>query len=361
MMKHIILSLTLTTLTVLAEMKPVYIGTMAEGIYLAKFDTIHGILMEPTLVAKYEKAGFLALHPKKPILYSIGSGNKVAAFNIRKDHALILINEADCGGTGPCHLTVDNTGRSLAVANYGGGSLTTLRLDADGKIGDIISNKQIKGTGPHPTRQNAAHAHGVYFNKANNLLFAPDLGTDETLIFKFNPETSEITPNDPAALKSQPGSGPRHMDFSPDEKHAYIINELTNTVTVADFNSKTGSFAEIQTIPTLPDDFKEQSTTAEIEVHPNGNFVYGSNRGHNSIVVYKRDLETGKLTIVQHAPCGGQTPRHFTIDPSGKWLLCGHQNSNTLSILSLNPETGLLGEPQSTVEIPSPVCILFPN
>ena len=150
------------------------------------------------------------------------------------------------------------------------------------------------------------------------------------------------------------------MDFSPAEKHACIINELTNTVTVADFNSKTGSFAEIQTIPTLPDDFKEQNTTAEIEVHPNGNFVYGSNRGHNSIVVYKRDLETGKLTIVQHAPCGGQTPRHFTIDPSGKWLLCGHQNSNTLSVLSLDPETGLLGEPQSTIEIPSPVCVLFP-
>jgi 6-phosphogluconolactonase len=150
------------------------------------------------------------------------------------------------------------------------------------------------------------------------------------------------------------------MDFSPDEKHAYIINELTNTVTVAEVNAQTGKLTDIQTIPTLPDDFKEPSTTAEIEVHPNGKFVYGSNRGHDSIVVYQRDPNTGKLTLLQHAPCGGKTPRHFAIDPSGKWLLCGHQNSNTLSILSLNPETGMLSEPKSTIETPAPICILFP-
>ncbi len=358
-MKRIILSLLLTTLTVFAEIKMVYIGTMAEGIYLAKFDTNSGILSQPELIVKYERAGFLALHPEKPILYSVGLGTKVGAFSISKDHSLIFLNEADSGGAGPCHLVVDLTGRTLAVSNYGGGTVSTFRLDPDGKIEEMASNIKIQGSGPHPNRQNGPHTHGVYFNKANNLLFAPDLGTDETLIYKFNTLTAEITPNDPAALKAPPGSGPRHMDFSPDEKHAYIINELTNTVTVADFNPKTGGLTDIQTIPTLPDDFKEPSTTAEIEVHPNGNFVYGSNRGHNSIVVYQRDPKTGKLTFLQHAPCGGQTPRHFAIDPSGKWLLCGHQNSNTLSILSLNPETGLLGEPQATVVIPNPVCILF--
>ena len=149
------------------------------------------------------------------------------------------------------------------------------------------------------------------------------------------------------------------MAFSPDEKHAYIINELTNTISVAAFNQDTGALTEVQTISTLPGDFKD-GTTAEIEVHPNGNFVYGSNRGHNSIVVYKRDSETGKLTYVQHAPCGGEIPRHFKIDPSGKWLICGHQNSNTISVLSLDPETGKLGEPQSTVKAPKPICILFP-
>jgi 6-phosphogluconolactonase len=159
---------------------------------------------------------------------------------------------------------------------------------------------------------------------------------------------------------SPPGGGPRHMAFSPDEKHTYVINELTNTVSVAQFNAETGALKPIQEIGTLPDGFTEPNTTAEIEVHANGNFVYGSNRGHDSIVVYKRDPKTGKLTLVQHAPCGGKTPRHFKIDPSGKWLLCAHQNSDTISVLSLDPATGLLGEPKSTVRAPKPICILFP-
>ena len=150
------------------------------------------------------------------------------------------------------------------------------------------------------------------------------------------------------------------MVFSPDEKHAYVINELTSTVTVAEFNKEAGSLTYIQTIATLPKDFTEHSSTAEIQVHPNGKFVYGSNRGHDSIVVFKRDPETGKLTFIQYAPCGGKTPRHFTIDPSGKWLLCGHQSSDTISILSLDPETGLLGEPKDTISTPKPICILFP-
>lgn len=359
-MKRILLTFALSALAVYAETKPVFIGTGADGIYLAEFDTTNGTLTKPVLTGKYDKPGFLALHPEKPVLYSIGFGSKVAAFSIAKDHSLTLINDADSGGAGPCHVAVDSTGRTLAVANYGGGTVATFRLDADGKIEKMISNIKIKGSGPNPKRQTAAHTHGVYFNKANNLLFAPDLGTDETLIYKFNPATSEITPNDPAAIKAPPGSGPRHMDFSPDEKHAYIINELTNTVTVAEVNTQTGKLTDIQTIATLPDDFKEPSTTAEIEVHPNEKFVYGSNRGHDSIVVYQRDPKTGKLTFLQHAPCGGKTPRHFAIDPSGKWLLCGHQNSNTLSILSLNPETGMLSEPKSTIEAPAPICILFP-
>ncbi len=219
---------------------------------------------------------------------------------------------------------------------------------------------KITGSGPNERRQKDPHTHGVYFDNANRFLIAPDLGADKTVVFKFDAATSALTPNDPAGFAAPPGSGPRHMDFSADEKHAYIINELTNTVSVTAYDESKGSFTEIQTIDTLPEDFAKENTTAEIEVHPNGNFVYGSNRGHNSIVVYKRDPETGKLTFLQHAPCGGDGPRHFKIDPSGKWLLCGHQNSNTLSILSLDPETGKLGDPQGTVETPSPICILFP-
>jgi 6-phosphogluconolactonase len=359
-MKRILLYLSLSSLSVFAEARPVYIGTHADGIYLAEFDSEKGTLTKPALAGKFEKLGFIALHPKKTVLYTAGFGSKVGAFSIGKDHSLTFINDADSGGANPCHVAVNASGSTLAVANYSGGSLSTYSLDTDGKIVKMVSNYKIEGTGPNQVRQTAAHTHGVYFNQADNLLFAPDLGADETLIYRFDPKTSELTPSDPKSFKAQPGSGPRHLDFSPDEKHAYIINELTNTVTVAAFDVKTASFTEIQTLPTLPEDFKEVSSTAEIEVHPDGNFVYGSNRGHNSIVVYKRDPETGKLNCLQHVPCGGEIPRHFAIDPSGKWLLCGHQNSNTISVLSLNPQTGLLGEPQSTVEIPSPICILFP-
>jgi 6-phosphogluconolactonase len=350
--------LLLTTLALQAQ--PIYIGTAADGIYLADFDPEKGTLTEPTLAAKYPSPGFLAIHPEKPILYSIGGGNTVAAFTIGEKNALTQLGTASSGGGGPCHLAIDDSGRTLTVANYGDGSFASIRLGADGKPGEIVTLVKNTGTGPNEKRQTAPHTHGVYFDNANRFLFVPDLGIDKVLIYKFDPATSELTPNEPAEMISPPGAGPRHMAFSPDEKHAYIINELTNTVSVAEFDPKSGALKPIQEIATLPADFKEQSTTAEIEVHPNGNFVYGSNRGHDSIVVYKRDPETGKLTFLQHAPCGGKTPRHFKIDPSGKWLICAHQNSDTISVLSLDPETGILGKPSTPVSAPKPNCILFP-
>jgi len=346
--------------TIASHAQPVFIGTGAEGIYLTDFNPEKGTLTKTVQVAEYSRPGFLALHPEKPILYSIGGNNKVAAFTISEGNSLALIGEASCGGIGPCHLAIDASGRTLAVANYGDGSVVTIRLDANGKPGETASVFKIEGSGPDESRQKEAHTHGVYFDNANRFLFAPDLGADKTLVYKFDPATSEIVPHDPAALAAPPGSGPRHMAFSSDEKHTYVINELTNTVTVAEFDQEAGSFTDIQTIATLPDDFTKFNKTAEIEVHPNGKFVYGSNRGHDSIVVFKRDPESGELTFLQHAPCGGKTPRHFTIDPSGKWLLCGHQDSDTISVLSLDPETGLLGDPKNTVSIPKPICLIFP-
>jgi len=339
---------------------PVYIGTGADGIYLASFDDETGVLTEPKLAAAYPTPGFLAMHPEKPVLLCVGGGDTVASFSIGKDYSLTAIGSAPSGGKGPCHLAIDASGRTLAVANYGGGSFATIRLDADGKPGEIVSLEKMTGSGPNKNRQEAAHAHGVYFDNANRFLFVPDLGIDRVLIRKFDPATSALSPGDPPEMVSPPGGGPRHMAFSPDEKHAYVINELTNTVSVADFDVETGALIPKQEIKTLPDGFTEPNTTAEIEVHPNGNFVYGSNRGHDSIVVYRRDTKTGILTFLQHAPCGGKTPRHFKIHPTGKWLICAHQNSDTISVLALDPATGLLGEPKSTVPAPKPNCILFP-
>lgn len=163
------------------------------------------------------------------------------------------------------------------------------------------------------------------------------------------------------SLATAPGAGPRHMAFSPNEKHAYVINELDNTVLAASHQAGTGKLTPLGSVPTLPADFTAQNTTAEIKVYPNGKWVYASNRGHDSIVVYQRDPASGALKFLQHAPCGGKAPRHFKIDPSGKWLLCAHLDSNTISVLALDPESGLLGKRIQTVFAPNPICILSVN
>lgn len=347
---------------------PVFIGTntggdsTGKGIYLADFDSTTGKLSEPVLAAEYEGPGFLALHPSKPILYSIGrpakayadGSSSVAAFGIGEGNQLKFLGDASVGGKGACHLAVDATGRTVAIANYGDGSISTVRLDENGIPGEIATLILNKGSGPHE-RQKGPHAHGVYFDKANQHLFVTDLGLDKVLVYPFDEASGKL--GDPLPpLVTAPGAGPRHMAFSPDEKHAYVINELDNTMLGASYD--TGSFQALGTLSTLPADFTG-GTTAEVEVHANGNFVYGSNRGHDSIVVYRRNPESGGLTHLQNAPCGGKVPRHFKIDPSGKWLLCGHQESHTISVLPLDPESGMLGEPAITISTPSPICILF--
>ena len=349
---------------------PIYIGTStgksstSKGIYLADFDSTTGKLSEPTLAVEYQNPGFLALHPSKPLLYACGIPNNlfpdesgsVAAFSIGENHSLKFLGEASSGGKGTCHLAIDATGKTVAIANYGDGSLSTVKLDDSGLPTASATVIKHSGDGPNKPRQDGPHAHGVYFDKANKHLFVPDLGLDRVFVYPFDATTSELgTPL--AALTTMAGAGPRHMTFSADEKFAYVINELDNTVLVASYVD--GKFKPLTTVKTLPDGYVEKSTTSEIEVHPNGKFVYGSNRGHDSLTVYQRDEKTGNLTLIQHAPCGGKTPRHFKIDPTGKWLLCAHQGSNTISVLSLDPATGLLGEPSNSVSVPSPTCLLF--
>jgi 6-phosphogluconolactonase len=349
---------------------PVFVGTntggksTSKGIYLADFNAATGRLTEPTLAAEYKNPGFLALHPTKLVLYACGQPNKdfgdgsssVAAFAIGADHGLKFLGESSAGGKGACHVAVDATGGTVAVANYGDGSLSTVKLGEDGAPGESASVIKHQGHGPNQARQDGPHAHGVYFDKANRYLFVPDLGLDQVFVYPFDAKTSKLGEPLPS-LTISPGSGPRHMAFSPDEKNAYVINELANTVVATTYSD--GRFSTIGTQPTLPADFTSGSTTAEVEIHPSGKFVYGSNRGHDSIVVYRRDGKTGGLTLLQNVPCGGKVPRHFKIDPSGKWLLCAHQDSNTISVLPLDTETGLLGTVVSTVSAPSPICLVF--
>ncbi len=345
---------------------PLFIGTGAKAIYLTDFDSATGKLTEPVAVGDYGGPGWIAFHPTKPILYAVGKANTafpdktgaVAAFSISPDNKLTFLGEASSGGMDACHLAVDATGKSVAVANYSDGKTSTLLLDENGVPGNIASLIANAGSGPSP-RQKGPHAHGVYFDQSNKFLFEPDLGLDKVFIYKFDAAASTIEPSSPVALETAPGAGPRHLAFSPDEKSVYVINELNHTILVASYDGK-GGFEAVQTVATLPDGYDPgPNKTSEIEVHSNGKFVYGSNRGHDSIVVYSRDEATGKLTLVQHAPCGGKAPRHFKIDPSGKWMLVGHQDSNGISVLSLDPATGKLGEPSAPISTPSPICLLF--
>ncbi len=349
---------------------PVYIGTDtggsggSKGIYRADFDLVSGKLSEALLVAEYTNPGFLAFHPEKPVLYAVGEPKtafadgtaSIAAFHRVDDRPLEFIGEASTGGKGACHLAIDATGSTVAIANYSDGIIATVRLDQNGRPGEINSLIANKGSGPNQSRQEGPHAHGVYFDSASQHLIVPDLGLDQVLIYPFNANSSKLGAALPA-MATAPGSGPRHMAFSPGEEHAYIINELDNTILTASYAE--GKLTAISTIPTLPKDFTGESTTSEIEVHSNGKYVYASNRGHDSIAVYQRDPATGALTFIQHAPCGGKTPRHFKIDPSGKWLLCAHQNSNTLSVLSIDAKTGILSAPKHTISAPNPTCLLF--
>ncbi|MCX6866503.1 MAG: lactonase family protein [Verrucomicrobia bacterium] len=339
-------------------------NTTSKGIYAADFDPVSGKLSEPNLAAAYQSPGFLAVHPKLPVLYAVGAPNKpyadatsaVAAFAIAADHHLTFLGETSTGGKGACHLAVDPAGGTVAVAHYSDGRISTVRLNDQGAPVATVSVISNQGSGPNQTRQAGPHAHGVYFDMSNHHLCVPDLGLDKVLVYPFDPATSKLGGCLPP-LTTAPGAGPRHMAFSPDEKYAYVINELDNTVLAASYQD--GTLMALGTVPTLPKDFAGNNTTAEIEVSPDGCFAYASNRGHDSITVFRRDVKSGALTLLQHAPCGGKKPRHFKLAPGGKWLLCAHQDANTISVLPLNPQTGEPGPPASTVPSPSPICILF--
>lgn len=369
-----ILSLLLAAPLALAAPLPLAIGTntggasKSEGFYLSSFDPETGVIAPVKLGAKCASPNFLAVHPTRPILYAasrtdVAPKGRILAFPLpgaggeAAGGELKLLGEASSGGLDPCHLAVDASGSTLAVANYNNGVTSTLRLDSEGLPSAPVSTLVEAGKGPNPQRQEGPHAHGVYF--FGKRLLVPDLGVDRVVAFELDPATSALQRSAAATWSGTPGAGPRHIAFSPDRRHAYVVNELENTVTACRFDAAKGSLETIDSVPTLPADWQGASTTAEIEVHPSGKFVYASNRGHDSIAVFSRDAATGRLTPIQIAPCGGKVPRHFAIAPGGRWLLCGHQDSNTLRALPLDPATGKLGEPGPATDCPSPICILF--
>lgn len=345
-----------------------YTGPKSKGIYAFRFNAKDGRAETPFLAAETAHPTFLALAPNKRFLYAVGElgtfqGKKaggVSAFSIdRATGRLDLLNQVSSGGPGPCHLVLDATGKWVLVANYGGGSVALLPIQGNGALGEAVSFHQHQGSSLNPQRQEGPHAHGVTLDAANRVAIVPDLGLDRLMIYRLDAVNGRLTPNDPPHAAVKPGSGPRHLAFAPDDKHAYGINELSSTVTVYAYDSAGGSLAEVQTLSTLPDGFDRDNSTAEIEVHPTGKFVYGSNRGHDSIAVFARDLQRGTLERVANVPTQGKAPRNFAIDPTGAWLWAANQGSDNLVLFRIDPERGLLQPAGVTVDIGSPVCVQY--
>ena len=349
----------------------VYIGSYSSptslGIYLSELDLATGALTDAKLAGKVVSPSFLAIHPTRKFLYAVSEisnrdGKKtggVSAFAIAPASGeLTLLNAESSEGAGPCHVSVDPAGKNVLVANYGGGSVASYHLGDDGKLSPAVSAIQHQGSSVNPQRQKEPHAHSFNFDLQGKYAFAADLGLDQVLIYQVDGATGKLTPNDPPFVKVAPGAGPRHFAFHPSGKYAYVINEMGNTVTAFAYDGGQGRLTEMQTISTLPANYQEVSHTAEVVVHPSGKFVYGSNRGHDSLAVYSVEDATGKLTLLEIAPTGGKTPRNFNVDPTGQFVLVGNQDDDTISVHRIGPD-GNLKLLRNDVRAPKPVCIKF--
>ncbi|MGB8762167.1 MAG: lactonase family protein, partial [Candidatus Sulfotelmatobacter sp.] len=305
-------------------------GSTSKGIYAYRFDSGTGELTSIGLAAETANPSFLAVHPNHRFLYAVNEtsnyqGQKsgaVSAFAI--DHAtgkLTLLNEVASKGADPCYITVDKTGKWVLVANYTGGSVAVFRVLEDGRLGAASAFIQHTGHGADPERQEGPHAHSIDLSPDERFAIVDDLGLDETLVYKFDKAKGSLSLNDPpiytTLAKADPGAGPRHFAFNPNGKFAYVVNEIQSTVSVFSYDGSAGVLRRLQTISTYPKDFSAHNDDAEIQVLASGKFLYASNRGHNSIVGYRIDPETGKLAVIGYATEGMSFPRNFVIDPSG--------------------------------------------
>ncbi|MBL8206762.1 MAG: lactonase family protein [Blastocatellia bacterium] len=348
----------------------VYIGTYtnkgtSDGIYICKLNLATGALTKVGS-AKSQDPAFLAIDRKRKFLYA---ANEIGEFNGKKSGAvsafainqktgeLTFLNQQATNSPGPCSVTVDKTGKCVLAANYSGGSVTAFPVKADGSLSEASDLIQHQGSSVNPNRQKEPHAHTIIIDDSNRYAFCADLGMDKVMIYKLDAKRGKLTPNTQAFAAVKPGAGPRHFKIHPNNKFAYVINELDETVIGFAFDKAGGTLKEIQTISTLPADFTGTSYCADIHVHPSGKFLYGSNRGHDSIVVFAIERATGKLTLVQHQATGGKWPRNFAVDPTGQFLLVANQNTNNIVVFRIEAQTGNLMPTNQMLEIPLPVCL----
>lgn len=354
-----------------------YVGTYtskgSEGIYVYKFDAETGSLSKIQTVKNVVEPSFLTIDKSRKFLYAVNEtedyeGKKsgaVSAFAI--DHetgGLKFLNKVASLGGAPCHLSVSENEKFVFVANYSGGNVSVFPIDEDGKLGASVDMQQHSGSGANKKRQDSAHAHSINLDEKNEFAIVCDLGVDKVFIYELDKKTGHLTPN-PAQnfYQTKAGAGPRHFAFHKNGKLAFLIHELDMTISSLRYDHEKGTLAEIQTVSTLPENASRAGVScADIHVSPDGKFLYGSNRGHNSIVVYKIDEKTGTLEYVEHASTGGKNPRNFAIAPNGKFLLAANQSSDSIIVFSIDEETGKLTQTANKATISMPVCLkLIPS
>jgi 6-phosphogluconolactonase len=346
-----------------------YTGEKSKGIYVARLDPASGKLSAPELAAETVSPSFLAIHPNRKFLYAANEVGKfegkntgsISAFSIQPDGKLTLLNQVASAGAAPCHLVVDQTGQAVLVANYVGGNVASFPIHKDGRLGEAAASIKHEGSSVNPQRQKAPHAHSINLDPGNRFAAAADLGLDKILVYRFDARKATLTPNDPPHASVKPGAGPRHFAFHPAGRFAYVINELDCTITAFSFDGNRGELKEIQTVSTLPEGESVQRgySTAEVQVHPSGKFLYGSNRGHNTIAVFTIDEQSGKLSQIEVRSTEGRTPRNFGIDPAGQFLLAANQQSDNVVVFRIDAASGRLVPTGQTIEVGTPVCVKF--
>ena len=335
------------------------------GIHAFQFDSSKGALKPLHRTTDIQNPFFLAVSPDKRFLYAIDAekfggdeDEKIAAFAIQGHSGqLKRLNDQSARGTASCYLDVDATGKTVVVANYSSGSVASLPVKTDGSLGEAATFVQHSGSSVDPERQKGPNAHSIVVSPDNRFALAADLGIDKILIYRLDAAKATLTPNEAQPfVKQQPGSGPRHITFHPNGKRVYVINELKNTVTFFDYAADSGTLTERQTISTLPADLTGKSYTADLKITPDGKFLYGTNRGHDSIAAY-RIADDGKLSLIGIEPSLGKGPQNLLITPDGRWLICANMPGNSVVVFQIDATTGGIKAVGDPVSMPMPSCI----
>jgi len=356
-----------------ANEKLVYVGTYthkgaSEGIYIYRLEMATGALTLAGVAGGVQNPSFLALDPQRRYLYAVNEtmefagqpGGGISAFAVdAQTGALTFINSQRTHGGAPCHVSVDQTGRFVYVANYMGGNAAAFLVRAGGGLQPASAVVQHAGSGVNPHRQEGPHAHSITLDPTNRFAFVADLGIDRVMVYRLDLEGGTLPPHTAPSVEVEAGAGPRHMAFHPNGRYAYLITEMGNTIVAFAYDAAQGTLDALQTVPALPDDFTGLSHCADIHVTPSGKFLYGSNRGHDSLVIYAIDAETGLLAYVGHAPTLGKTPRNFAIDPTGTYLFAANQDSDSIVTFRIDPQTGKLTPTGQVTEVPMPVCVII--